>query len=252
MENNFDYKRFKKVFIKDIKSLWPRFGLSLLIIMLLPMAIWILKTSGTDEIMPNARLAMIDSAVILAAILAPSRLYKYCNTPNKGIHFAMLPASKSEKFWSMVLMTAIVVPLIAFCGMMLLDIILTFFGGAYREWIFTAFGPLSMEERIWMIIVTLVTFNAIPATFFFTATLFKKYKVARTFLWALLLGFILTILGINLLNFTFFDMMLNSTLKGISRVDSEVMFYCIYFPIVILWTMGFYYAAYYRLKRMKY
>lgn len=253
MENRFDFNRFCKVFEKDLKSLWTRFGLTMLIIILIPSAIWLLFSSAGGVIPSEVRISLIYMCVLLASIMAPSRLYKYCNTPNLGIHFAMLPASKSEKFWSMVLITALVVPVIAFCAMLLLDVIMTPFRGAYTQWIFEAFYGTGTKDLLQLWLGSLMAFYATAATFFFTATLFKKHKVVRTFLWSMLIGFVLFLFGLDFLQLLsyylsprFFRMV-----EGIADYDFRWGYVAV-IAFLSLWVVAFYGAAYYRLKRMKY
>ena len=267
MEGNFDYNRFRMVFMHDLKSLWPRFGLTMLIIMLIPTAIWLFLCMG-EPIESTGRLFIISICVLMVSIMAPSRLYKYCNTPNLGVHFAMLPVSKSEKFWSMLLMTAVVVPLIAFCGMALLDLPQAIASKGEWRWLFDVLAWA--EWVVWLKVFSLiiVSFYAIIATFFFTATLFKKHKVLYTVLWAMLIGYLLqfvlsilialliTLLG-NDLTGSYQTLLhhVESVVSFLGSMDGEAIengVYWGYMAVMTLWSVAFYYAAHYRLKRMKY
>ena len=267
MKDYFDNSRFGKVFLHDLKSLWSRFGLTMLITMLIPTAIWLFLLRG-ESIDPVSRLSMINICVIVVSILAPSRLYKYCNTPNLGTHFAMLPASKSEKFWSMLLMTAVVVPLIAFCGMALLDLPQAIASKGEWRWLFDVLAWA--EWVVWLKVFSLiiVSFYAIIATFFFTATLFKKHKVLYTVLWAMLIGFVLqfvlsilialliTLLG-NDLTGSYQTLLhhVESVVSFLGSMDGEAIkngVYWGYMAVMALCSVAFYYASYYRLKGMKY
>ncbi|MBQ4376426.1 MAG: hypothetical protein II793_01875 [Bacteroidales bacterium] len=265
MESNFDYNRFRMVFMHDLKSLWPRFGLTMLIIMLIPTAIWLFLCMG-EPIESTGRLFIISICVLMVSIMAPSRLYKYCNTPNLGVHFAMLPVSKSEKFWSMLLMTAVVVPLIAFCGMALLDLSQAIALNGEWQWLFAG-----ADWGDWIIVFPLliVSFYAIVSTFFFTATLFKKHKVLYTVLWAMLIGYLLqfvlsiliilliSILGDGLMSGSYQTLLprLEPIISFLGSMDDEAVakgIYWGYMAVMALWSVAFYYAAHYRLKRMKY
>ena len=131
MNNTFEWSRFCKVVRKDFSNIWQNAGTSLLIITLLPIAAWLLwwAFSGlSDEfppIIPEIRWGMIVFSVGLAAIFAPSRMYRTCNLQKEGIYFAMLPASKLEKYLSMLLFTIVVCPLLCLLGGIVLDYFLT-------------------------------------------------------------------------------------------------------------------------------
>ena len=109
MNNTFDWNRFCKVVKKDFRNLWPMFGTTMIVLASLPFAVWLmaLVIDRTAIITPNVRVAMIMIFSSLAALMLPSRLYRTMNLRNEGIYYAMLPASKLEKFVSMLLFTFI-------------------------------------------------------------------------------------------------------------------------------------------------
>ena len=130
MNNTFEWSRFCKVVRKDFSNIWQNAGTSLLIITLLPILAWLLwwALSGIEEmpaIVPEVRWCFIAGSVLLAAIVSPSRMYRTCNLQKEGIYFAMLPASKLEKYLSMLLFTIVICPLLCFVGSMVLDYFLT-------------------------------------------------------------------------------------------------------------------------------
>ena len=119
MNNTFDWTRFGKVVRKDFQSIWQNAGTTLLIITLLPILAWLLwwVVSGfgdMEPIAPEVRWSFIFGSVMLAAMVTPSRMYRTCNIQKEGIYFAMLPASKLEKYLSMLLFSIVVCPLLCF------------------------------------------------------------------------------------------------------------------------------------------
>ena len=126
MNNTFDWNRFCKVVNKDFRNLWPTFGTTAIVLATLPFAVWLLSLviSRDFVIDPNYRVTMIMGVSSLAAVMLPSRLYRTMNLRNEGIYYAMLPASKLEKFLSMLLFTFIVAPVVVYLGSLVLDIIL--------------------------------------------------------------------------------------------------------------------------------
>ena len=183
----------------------------LLIITLLPLGAWLFwwALSGVKDlpaIVPEVRWGFIACVVSLAVIVTPSRMYRTCNLQKEGIYFAMLPASKLEKYLSMLLFTIVICPLLCFVGSMVLDYFLTLLPfGPYRRWLWQTdylaegldyyrlmvSGNVpnmdSEKVRVFTEVVTpgkvvlygLVAYLNYVALFLFTNTIFKKHKVAQ-------------------------------------------------------------------------
>ncbi len=212
MNNKFDWNRFCKVVNKDFHNLWPMFGTTAIVLATLPFAIWLLALvlNRNFVIDPNYRVVMLMGFSSLAALMLPSRLYRTMNLRNEGIYYAMLPASKLEKFLSMLLFTFIVAPVVTYLGSMVIDIILRLMPtGAYHQWLwqgdggFPLFTSIPMDDDVmpgfhsWLL--TAATYSGLlasPAIFLYAATLFKKHKVLYTFLILYLLEFALTVIAI--------------------------------------------------------
>ena len=255
MNTTFDFERFKRVLRKDFLSVKSTFGLTMLILALIPAGLWLFSLMwGLGAVAPELRLATLFICFALAVIMAPSRIYKYCNIPNQGIHFAMLPASKDEKFWSMVIVT-LVVPLVVGIALIVVDFLLSAIPNCpYQQFLFetTDWGDIfGIEVETFTLFLTILLFVlyyiANASIFFFTATLFKKHKVTKTILWAMLISFVFSIVGLPVmiaLGFeNYFELLTSLTQNGVLVLLNVLM---------ILWCVGFYYGAYYRLKRMKY
>lgn len=212
MNNKFDWNRFCKVVKKDFCNLWPMFGTTMIVLASLPFAVWLLALviDRTAIISPNIRVAMIMVFSSFAALMLPSRLFRTMNLRNEGIYYAMLPASKLEKFLSMLIFTFIVAPVVTYLGSMVLDIILRLMPtGAYHQWLWQGDGGFPLITTIptddemmpgfhsWLL--TAATYSGLlasPAIFLYAATLFKKHKVLFTFLILYLLEFVLTVIAI--------------------------------------------------------
>lgn len=212
MNNKFDWNRFCEVVKKDFRNLWPTFGTTMIVLASLPFAVWLMALVFNRHFVigPDWRVIMIMMVASLAAIMLPSRLYRTMNLRNEGIYYAMLPASKLEKFLSMLLFTFIVAPVVTYLGSMVIDIILRLMPtGAYHQWLWQGqMGfplPVTMEMddefmpgfHSWLLTAATYTgFFASPAIFLYAATLFKKHKVLYTFLILYLIEFVLTIIAI--------------------------------------------------------
>ena len=215
MNNKFDWNRFCNVVKKDFCNLWPMFGTTMIVLASLPFAVWLLALviDRTAVIDPSWRVAMIMGVSSLAALMLPSRLYRTMNLRNEGIYYAMLPASKLEKFLSMLLFTFIVAPVAVYLGSMVLDIILRLLpAGPYHQWLwqgeagFPFFITFPSDDNVvpgfhsWLLTAATWTgLFASPAIFLYAATLFKKHKVLYTFLILYLLEFVLTVIAIPII-----------------------------------------------------
>lgn len=220
MNNKFDWNRFCKVVNKDFRNMWPMFSTTMIILAALPFAVWLFMAvlgGGRDVSMPpDIRLIMIETVAYIAAIMAPSRMYRTWNLRNEGIYFAMLPASKLEKFCSALLFSLIVCPLAVYLGGMALDVFLTALPfGPWRDWLWQGsmgfpftfdmsfFSDMAAGEygsdafmhfgSLW-VVACWIGYISTVLMFLFTSTLFKKHKVLQTILWLYLIEFVLSII----------------------------------------------------------
>jgi len=217
MNNKFDWNRFCKVVNKDFRNLWPMFGTTMIILAALPFAVWLLiAVISRDASMPaDIRLLMIEAMAMIAAIMAPSRMYRTWNLRNEGIYFAMLPASKLEKFCSALLYSLIICPLAVYLGSMALDIFLTALPfGPWRDWLWQGemgfpftlnlsfFENMTIGENaelfqyygpLW-VVACWASYVASVLMFVFTSTLFKKHKVLQTILWLYVIEFVFSVI----------------------------------------------------------
>ena len=262
MNNTFDCKRFGKLFSRDFRNIWPSFGLTMLIISLMPLAFWLSCMVGFGDltILPGTRRKMLGITVLLTLMLAPSRLYKTCNLPQRGIYFAMLPASKLEKYLSMLLHCGAVCPLMVLAGGFVLDYLLSLFPfGPYTQQLFdpTVYmqGEISMK-KLWInifassnlvgssmsfIALFFLSYMAYFTFFIFTNTVFRKHKVVRTILWSILIWFVLLLACIPWMKNEFVLSEVFVQWLGISVFVGESVF-----VIACLWWSAC------RLKQMKY
>lgn len=284
MNNTFEWSRFCKVVRKDFSNIWQNVGTSLLIITLLPILAWLLwwALSGIEEmpaIVPEVRWCFIAGSVMLAAIVSPSRMYRTCDLQKEGIYFAMLPASKLEKYLSMLLFTIVVCPLLCFLGGMVLDYFLTLLPfGPYNKWLWQTdyladaldgyralvagkFPDVTQDTMLlvqvltpWKVVLyALLCHLSYVSLFLFTNTIFKKHKVLQTLLWTWLISFVLNIILTPVMG----AMMLSGNwlqefLETADPVRSLNVAYWVATAWSIVLTTVFFWWASYRLKHMKY
>ena len=284
MNNTFDWTRFCKVVRKDFCNIWQNAGTSLLIITLLPILAWLLwwALSGIEEmpaIVPEVRWCFIAGSVFLAAMVSPSRMYRTANLQKEGIYFAMLPASKLEKYLSMLLFTIVVCPLLCFLGGMVLDYFLTLLPfGPYNKWLWQTDyladaldgyrGLVSgafpnVNENTLMLVQVFTPWKVVlyallchlsnVALFLFTNTIFKKHKVLQTLLWTWLISFVLNIVLTPIMGAMMID---GNWIEEFFETANPVRSFNIAYWAATAWavvlTTVFFWWASYRLKNMKY
>ena len=281
MNNKFDWNRFCKVVNKDFRNMWPMFGITMIILAVLPFAVWLFMAviGGRDvSLQPDIRLLMIEGVAMLASIMAPSRMYRTWNIPGEGIYYAMLPASKSEKFCSALLFSLIVCPLAVYLGSLVLDMFLTVLPfGPYQQWIWQCkagfpftfdlsfFSELAASDEgadmfmyfgsLWVLSCWLGYIGTV-LMFMFTATIFKKHKVLQTVLWLYLIEFVLSIILMPVMIALFGNTDFMEWFMQLPDLYSEVQFtnwlfgLCIGFNVLLIAVFG--YFSWRRFKKMTY
>ncbi|MGM9736181.1 MAG: hypothetical protein ACI3ZL_07195 [Candidatus Cryptobacteroides sp.] len=119
MKDTFNIRRFGKYFVSDLSSNAANFGLSLALISLMEVIVYLfvcffsLMTSG-EWSGPGfgLRCATLSICYIVLIVSMPVKCYGHITDLRSGSNWLMVPASTLEKFLSMVLNTAIVIPAI--------------------------------------------------------------------------------------------------------------------------------------------
>lgn len=128
MDNTFKISRFGKYFVYDLKRQWKNIGMLMLIFALSPVIFYMLYMffaalfdgglmklfSGMSIDGPSiwVRFGMAAVMITIFVMLFPSRAYGEITNKAKGSEWLMLPASRLEKFTSMMLISLIVIPLV--------------------------------------------------------------------------------------------------------------------------------------------
>lgn len=245
MNNTFDFTRFKKVLARDFRATYSRFGLAMLILILVDVTVWMLCLAGrlgTDsdslghcfvyDPTLSFRISCLSNVIIIAFAIAPSIIYRSCNLKGRGNYYAMLPASHLEKYLSMFLYCCIFAPIVVFLGSLLVDILLTLLPfGNFKSFIWHELADYDSKFKIIFITFLFLT----SSIFMFTNTLFKRAKFIKTVLWLMLIGFVLLIS--------------NLTFPALFRlIDS---FWPV-FIIMIIISLILQSLTYYRLRDMQY
>lgn len=266
MKDIFDFSRFKKVLVRDYYEYIHRFGIVMLIIMLLPSLVWLLcfAIDRNMEVSTVIRNIAISSVAQLATILAPSWLYGYINMKKDGPYFASYPATYFEKFLSILLYTVVVTPIVCLAGCFLMDTLLCLLPiGGYFEFLWQNSSMYNeyityTNTNIGNFILGIVSYSALM---FFTTTIFKRHKILKTFGWIIIIGFAAIIIFFTLL--PLIASAIANAFDTIENFDPEIFgeyfaerlsplvenFYTIW---SIIKTVVFYTWGYYRMKRIRF
>ena len=240
MKNTFDIKRFGQVLAKDWKNYFRNFGISLIVWSCIPILFWITTLIFDFNMNNGARAGVIGSLVFSVLMFVPSKVYGKANLSREGIGFATLPATNTEKFFSMLIYCSILTPVIVGLGSWAVDTLLTLlpFGG------FQDFVALP-RYRLGQTIITIACVIAfISSTFMFGNMIFKKRKAGKTIAWGMLIVFVIT-MALQLVHFW----------KAFARWEVTVK------PGVLAWfwdvvlfilAIVFYILTYRRIKNQKY
>ena len=227
MNNTFNINRFGKILKHDGLNFFPNLILVLAILWAIPVIIYLftaLMPTEEDKDVFDAfsRIDIISTISSIALIIAPARLYKYCNDSRKGIGYAMLPASTFEKFLSMVIYCVIVAPIIYVAGALAIDSILALFNGPYEGFAVSAYfnkyaqinyvlgkdqlnglvddtWPIFLNSLSPTVLVLLNLFGTLllSSIFMFGNMIFKKRKTAKMIGILILLFIVFMIVVIN-------------------------------------------------------
>lgn len=128
MDNTFKISRFGKYFVYDLKRQWKNIGMLMLIFSLFPIIFYMIYMffaamfdGGLMKIFigleidgpaGGTRFGVFAVMSTIFVMLFPSRAYGEITNKAKGSEWLMLPASRLEKFTSMMLISLVVIPLV--------------------------------------------------------------------------------------------------------------------------------------------
>ncbi len=284
MNNTLNINRFGKILKHDGLNFFPNLILTLAILWAIPvivyLAVALMPTNDTkDAVDAFSRVDLISTLANIAIIIAPARLYRYCNDSRKGIGYAMLPASTLEKFLSMLIYCVIVTPIVYVAGALAIDSILALFHGPYEGFAvsiyFDTFAKINavfqrdgimLDESfmlyyasispIFMLILSAIGTLAISSIFMFGNMIFKKRKTGKMLGILIILFIIFMIVVINYvahneaINLYFQQMNDDNKAEFIKNIIFRTMDITFYAEIIISALMLF--GVYRKIKTQKY
>ena len=239
MNNTFDIKRFGQVLAKDWKDYFRNFGISLIVWCCIPVLFWIATLVFDIDMNADSRNPLLFGLILAALMFVPSKVYGKANLTRDGVNFATLPATNSEKFFSMLIYCSILSPLIVGLGSWGVDSLLTLlpFGG-FKEYV------LPITNKGLEIIATLCSILMVSSIFMFGNMLFKKRKPGKTIAWAMLIAFVITMVVQVFGGWAAF-------IRWEIGVKPGVLPW-IYIAFLLVIAIVFYYLTYRRIKNQKY
>ena len=214
MNKVFNFKRFGKYFVYDIRNAWNNFGLSMLVCALLPLLcfavaqLFSLIINGVfSEHLEVSRWMAICIAPVVVILTAPNKIYGKITRNREGSDFILLPASVTEKYVSMLLTLCVVLPfaflfVLFACDSLLCllfplkygsTIISMFSGHNLFNLTFPEFsGEIGINVGLYLIQVWVIYILA----FNLGAIFFKKAKVAKTILVFIGIGIVLSMISV--------------------------------------------------------
>lgn len=203
MDNTFKISRFRKYFVYDLKRQWKNIGMLMLIFALFPIIFYMIYMffaamfdGGLMKIFigleidgpaGGTRFGVFAVMSTIFVMLFPSRAYGEITNKEKGSEWLMLPASRLEKFTSMMLISLVVIPLVY--------VVVYFLSDAFVCLLDKSCGDSLMSFRInkeigssdfvipangFWILASSIVGNAI--VFLLGGLIFKKWKVVGTVL----------------------------------------------------------------------
>lgn len=139
MNNIFDFRRFGKYFVYDLRNTKNSFGWSMLILALLPVIVFVvselfcLTINGHISDMPDPiRYFAVYIGLLVTWLVAPVKIWGKITDRRYGSDWLMIPASGFEKWLSMMLICVLVLPLCISAMILAGDAVCTLvFGDAY-------------------------------------------------------------------------------------------------------------------------
>ena len=265
MSNTFNFKRFWNYLVHDLRSACADSGVTLAIVGAMPVFMFFIAEAYSlifrGEVFAmgaGAKIAACVTAAVIAVVFFPARHYGSVTDRKAGSDWILLPASRLEKWLSVLLVTCVAVPLFLLAELCATDGLLSLvFGKTYGATAIAglcgALGSLWAElERLaiswpyalylsWCENILLFTLGAI---------FFKKSKIGLTFLSYFLLMMaismgsvaIMRAIGLEGLNIDFDSI----TEEGLVRT-ANIALYVIYF----IWFAVSDLLLYLRIKTLK-
>ena len=195
MKEIFDFKRFGKYFVSDMRSCAANYGYSLALICLMGVIIYV--GTVTMGLLFNAswggpecgfRNSVFSLSMFVMAVTMPVKCYGSLTEKRAGSQWLMIPASKFEKFLSMVLITAVVIPAVALGVTLGMDAFLCAVDQTCGDSLISSMKTANAihDDSV----QTINSIISLALSFLLGAIFFKSSKTVKTFLVLFALGIV--------------------------------------------------------------
>ena len=185
MSNLFNIKRFYAFVCKEFRELPGKYGLTILSMIGGYLVLLLLLMMLGISVSPFTRMTVIMVYVMITIIFAPSKLYGNVNHARKGLCYAMLPVSALEKTISMFVINFLCTSILITAGLFAADMLLYLIVPSRME------GFLLNYETARLFGEELIELFFLQSIFILGNMVFKRQKVARTFISLIGIGFLL-------------------------------------------------------------
>lgn len=224
MNNIFNIKRFSTYFMYDLRNAKNNYGLSMVVVGLVPVIMFAFyqiiawMSSANNYVLGSpVRVMSFLIACYIVLLSSPVKLYGRITERRYGSDWLMIPASTFEKWLSMMLITAIVIPVVMTVFLMASDTVLSLlFPYAYGETIFSILdgvnifdiecGPQLSINLGYPLIVSWIC-NALIFTL--GAIFFKRAKIAKTILACMAIGVVSSSVFFSFINADSFELFID-------------------------------------------
>ena len=215
MKDSFNFNRFGKYFLYDLNARWCDLGIFFLVFALFPFIFYliymVLGTLGTNSLGaifagdridgPALIVRFITFAIVtgLFVILFPARAYGFITEKKAGSDYLMLPASRAEKFTSMMLISLVVIPVAFVAIYFISDWLLCLLDKTCgNSMLLTNLNELGSHADVLMvgngIPLLLATMAESIVIFLLGSLIFKKWKVGYTIIALFAINMVLSII----------------------------------------------------------
>lgn len=277
MNNTFDFNRFGKYYVSDLKNTFNNTWLTVLLTSLSGliayvfcglMNLFISGSWGSYELIGRSITFVILLYVLI--IIIPAKAYGFFTDKRKGSFYTLIPASAFEKFLSMFINTAILMPLAYFVIALTGDALLCLVDHGCGQPLITAgaeaasefneffgsiadtanFSIFSTGELICGVVINLISWALV---FLLGALYFKKNKIGKTILvliviemaFSMVLTPIMMHVGEGLLNW-----LSELEAENVARTFNSIKWSSYTFGLLV--TIGLAIWGYFRVKTVKY
>lgn len=154
-QSTFNLRRFLRLVRHDLQLCDPRYsvqGASMLSAVLFPVLMVVMQTLLSNESNagePLYRLLLAVNFPIFWGLTLPANIFFHADKKDRGAYFALLPASKCEKYWSMFLVSLVIVPAVLVVGSLAVDTLVALFRVGPWQRFFWQVGPLVHPFPLW-------------------------------------------------------------------------------------------------------